>query len=163
MKPCLNDFEHNLTILWNESNCKVVWTIFTIAFCLDWIENRPFPVLWPWLSFPYLLAYWVQHFEQHDLFRIWNSSTGIPSPPLALFVVMLLKALYVAGASYCMVAGFQVGCPNSKCLKRREANFANLLKGQSSNWHSIISTLFYCFKQSQASLDSRVGRNGLYL
>ena len=24
--------------------------------------------------------------------RIWNSSTGIPSPPLALFVVMLLKA-----------------------------------------------------------------------
>ena len=25
-------------------------------------------------------------------FRIWNSSTGIPSPPLALFLVMLSKA-----------------------------------------------------------------------
>ena len=25
-------------------------------------------------------------------FRIWNSSIGIPSPPLALFIVMLLKA-----------------------------------------------------------------------
>ena len=25
-------------------------------------------------------------------FRIWNSSTGIPSPPLALFIVMLLNA-----------------------------------------------------------------------
>ena len=25
-------------------------------------------------------------------FRIWNSSTGIPSPPLALFIVMLLEA-----------------------------------------------------------------------
>ena len=25
-------------------------------------------------------------------FRIWNSSTGIPSPPLALIIVMLLKA-----------------------------------------------------------------------
>ena len=25
-------------------------------------------------------------------FRIWNSSTGIPSPPLAMFIVMLLKA-----------------------------------------------------------------------
>ena len=25
-------------------------------------------------------------------FRIWNNSTGIPSPPLALFVVMLLNA-----------------------------------------------------------------------
>ena len=24
-------------------------------------------------------------------FRIWNSSTGLPSPPLALFIVMLLK------------------------------------------------------------------------
>ena len=27
-----------------------------------------------------------------SIFRIWNSSTGIPSPPLALFVVMLSKA-----------------------------------------------------------------------
>jgi len=27
-----------------------------------------------------------------SFFRIWNSSTGIPSPPLALFVVMLSKA-----------------------------------------------------------------------
>ena len=27
-------------------------------------------------------------------FRIWNSSTGIPSPPLALFVVMLSKDLH---------------------------------------------------------------------
>ena len=26
-------------------------------------------------------------------FRIWNSSTGIPSPPLALFIMMLSKAL----------------------------------------------------------------------
>jgi len=30
--------------------------------------------------------YWVQHF------RIWNSSSGIPSPPLAFFIVMLPKA-----------------------------------------------------------------------
>ena len=27
-----------------------------------------------------------------SFFRIWNSSTGIPSPPLALFIVMLPKA-----------------------------------------------------------------------
>ena len=27
-----------------------------------------------------------------SFFRIWNSSTGIPSPPLALFIVMLRKA-----------------------------------------------------------------------
>ena len=48
-------------------------------------------MLWPLLSFPHLLAYWVQHFHS-IIFRIWNSSTGIPSPPLALFVVMLSKA-----------------------------------------------------------------------
>ena len=28
-----------------------------------WNENRPFPVLWPLLSFSNLLAYWVQHFH----------------------------------------------------------------------------------------------------
>ena len=47
-----------------------------------------FPVLWPLLSFPNLLAYWMQH-SIASPFRIWNSSTGIPSPPLALFVVKI--------------------------------------------------------------------------
>ena len=39
----------------------VVWVFFGIAFLWDWNENWPFPVLWPLLSFPNLLAYWVQH------------------------------------------------------------------------------------------------------
>ena len=34
----------------------VVWTFFGIAFLWDWNENWPFPVLWPLLSFPNLLA-----------------------------------------------------------------------------------------------------------
>ena len=33
-------------------------SIFGIAFVWDWNENWPFPVLWPLLSFPNLLAYW---------------------------------------------------------------------------------------------------------
>ena len=41
----------------------VVWTFFGIAFLWDWNENWPFPLLWPLLSFPNLLAYWVQHFH----------------------------------------------------------------------------------------------------
>ena len=73
--------------MWDECNCVVVWAFFGIAFLWDWNENWPFPVLWPLLNFPNLLAYWVQ-----SSFRIWNSSTGIPSPPLALFVLMLPKA-----------------------------------------------------------------------
>ena len=45
------------------ANCAEVWTFFYIAFVRDWNENWPFPVLWPLLSFPNLLAYWVQHFH----------------------------------------------------------------------------------------------------
>ena len=47
--------------MWDECNSVVVWAFFGIAFLLDWNENWPFPVLWPLLSFPNLLAYWVQH------------------------------------------------------------------------------------------------------
>ena len=63
VKHSLKDFEHNLVSMWNECNCVVVWTFFGIAFLWDWNENWPFPVLWPLLSFPNLLAYWVQHFH----------------------------------------------------------------------------------------------------
>ena len=91
LKPGLENFEHYFTSMWDECNCAVVWAFFGIAFLWDWNENGPFPVLWPLLSFPNLLAYWVQHFHT-IIFWIWNSSAGIPSPPLALFVVMLSKA-----------------------------------------------------------------------
>ena len=47
----------------NECNCAVVGTFFGIAFLWDWNENWPFAVLWPLLSLPNLLAYWVQHFH----------------------------------------------------------------------------------------------------
>jgi len=56
LKPGLKDFEHNLASIWNECNCMVIWTFFGIAFHWDWNENWPFPVLWPLLSFPNLLA-----------------------------------------------------------------------------------------------------------
>ena len=38
-------------------------SIICIAFLRDWNENWPFPILWPLLSFPNLLVYWVQHFH----------------------------------------------------------------------------------------------------
>ena len=91
LKPVLENFEHYFTSMWDECNCVVVWAFFGIAFLWDWNENWPFPVLWTLLSFPNLLAYWVHSFTTSS-FRIWSSSTGIPSPPLALFVVMLPKA-----------------------------------------------------------------------
>ena len=68
----------SLSILWH-----------CLSFGLEW--NWPFPVLWPLLVFH---VFW--HIECNTFsassFRIWNSSTGIQSPPLALFLVMLPKA-----------------------------------------------------------------------
>ena len=63
MKPGLENFEHYFTSVWAECNCAVVWAFFGIAFLWDWSENWFFLVLWPLLSFPNLLAYWVQYFH----------------------------------------------------------------------------------------------------
>ena len=63
LKPSLKDFEHYLASMWNECDCTIVWAFFGIAFFWNWNENRPFSVLWPLLSFPNLLTYWVQHFN----------------------------------------------------------------------------------------------------
>ena len=80
LKPCLENFEHYFTSMWDECNCVVVWAFFGIAFLWDWNENWPFPVLWPLLSFPNLLAYWMQHFHSiifQDLKQLnWNSITS---------------------------------------------------------------------------------------
>ena len=93
LKIGLENFEHYFASVWDECNCAVVWAFFGIAFLWDRNENWLFPVLWPLLSFPNLLAYWVQHFHSTILWT-WNLGleVGLPSPPLALFVLMLPKA-----------------------------------------------------------------------
>ena len=63
LKPGLKNFEHCFTSMLDEYNCVVAWTFFGIAFFWDWNENWPFPVLWPLLYCPNMLAYWVQHFH----------------------------------------------------------------------------------------------------
>ena len=63
LKPSSENLEHYFAGVWNECNCAVVWAFFGIAFLWDWNENWPLPVLWQLLSFPNLLAYWVQHFH----------------------------------------------------------------------------------------------------
>ena len=63
LKPSLENFEHYFASMWDAYNYVVISAFFGFAFLWDWNENRPFPVLWPLLSFPNLLAYWVQHFN----------------------------------------------------------------------------------------------------
>ena len=91
LKPGLENFEHYFASVQDEWNCVVVWTFFGIAFPWDWNENWSFLALWPLLSFPICWHTECITFIA-SYFRIWNSSTEIPSPPLALFVVMLPKA-----------------------------------------------------------------------
>ena len=85
-------FEHYFAIVWDEYTCAVVWIFFGIVFLWDLNENWPFPVLWPLLSFPNLLNLHIEYSTfAASSFSIWNSSTGIPSSLLALFLLMLPK------------------------------------------------------------------------
>ena len=86
LKPGLENFEHYFTSMWDESNCVVVCAFFGIGMKTDLFQSYGhcwvFQICW--------------HIECSTFtassFGVWNSSTGIPSPPLALLVVMLSKA-----------------------------------------------------------------------
>ena len=84
LKLSMKDLGHNFTSMWNECNCMVVWTYFCTK--TDLFQFCGCCCLFQ--------IYW--HIAYSTLtgssFGIWNSSAGIPPPPLALFVVMLPKA-----------------------------------------------------------------------
>ena len=91
LKPGVENFKHYFTSMWDECNCAVVWAFFGIAFLWDWNENWPFPACGHCWVFQ--ICWRIEcSTSTASSFRMWNSSTGIPSPPLALFVVMLSKA-----------------------------------------------------------------------
>ena len=85
LKPDWDNFEHYFTSVLDECNCAAL-TFFGIGMKTD--------------LFQFCGHCWVFQICWHiecstftaSSFRIWNSSTGILSPPLALFVVMLSKA-----------------------------------------------------------------------
>ena len=82
LKPGLENFEHYFTSVWDECNCVVVWAFFGIAFLWDWNEN------WSLQSCGHCWVFQIcWHIECNTFtassFRVWNSSTGILSPPLA--------------------------------------------------------------------------------
>ena len=91
LKPDLENFEDYFASMWDKCNCAAVWTFFGIAFLWDWNETDLFQSCGHcWV----LQICW--HIECSTFtassFRTWNNSTGIPSPPLTLFTVMLPKA-----------------------------------------------------------------------
>ena len=89
LKFSLKDFEHNLASMWNKHNCMVIWKFSGIS--LLWIGMKT-----DLQSCGYCWVFQIcWHIECCTLaaasFRVWNSSAGIPSPSLALFVLILPK------------------------------------------------------------------------
>ena len=91
LKPGLEYFEHDLASLWNECDCVVVWAFFGIAFFGIEMKTEVFQSCGHCWIFQICWHIECSTFRASS-FRIWNSSVGIPSPPLALLIVMLPKA-----------------------------------------------------------------------
>ena len=89
------DYEHYLTSMQKEVNHVVVWTFFSIALFSYYIQNWLFQFCGHWWVFQICWHIECSTFTASS-FRIRNSSAGIPSLPLALFVVMLLKAHFTS-------------------------------------------------------------------
>ena len=85
LKPGLDNFEHYFISVWDECNCAVVWAFFEIVFLWDWNENWPFPTDLLQSCGHCWVFQICWHIEcstfKASSFRIWNSSTGTPSPP----------------------------------------------------------------------------------
>ena len=94
LKSGLGYFYHYFTCMWDECNCAIVCALFGILSFRDWNKNWPFPVLWPLLSFPNLLAYWMQHFHitigTQFIFQmcVYNSQEEPASHSFYLFILV---------------------------------------------------------------------------
>ena len=85
LKPGLENFEHYFTSMWDECNCVVVWEFFGIAFFGIGMKTDLFQSCGHCWVFQICWHIEFSTFTASSS-RIWNSSTGIPLPPLALFV-----------------------------------------------------------------------------
>ena len=81
LKPGLENFEQYFASVWDECNCVVVWALFGIAFLWDWNKNWTFQSRGRCWVFQICWHSECSTFTASS-FRIWNSSTGIPSVPL---------------------------------------------------------------------------------
>ena len=86
LKPSLENFEHYFASMWDECTCAVVWTFFRIGMKTDLCQ----PCVHCWV---FQICWHTEcSISTASIFeRIGNSSAGIPSPPLALFIVRLPK------------------------------------------------------------------------
>ena len=89
LKPGLENFEYYFTSVWDECNCVVVWAFFGTGMKTDLFQSCDhcwvFQIFW--------------HIECSTLtascFRIWNSSTGIPSPTCFVLSDAIIKCMHI--------------------------------------------------------------------
>ena len=86
------NFEHYFAGVLDECSCAVVWTFFGIAFHGIGMKTDLFQYCGHCWVFQICWHIKCSTFTGSSSFRIWNSSIEIPSPPLALFIVILPKA-----------------------------------------------------------------------
>ena len=90
LKPGLENFEHTLlacemsAIVWQFEH-SLALPFFGIEMKTDLFQSCGH-------CWVFQICWHIECSTFTSSFRIWNSSTGIPSPPLALFVVMFPKA-----------------------------------------------------------------------
>ena len=94
LKPGLDNFEHFFASVWDECHCAVVWSFFGIAFLRIGMKTDLFQSCGHCWVFQICWRIECSTFTASS-FRIWNSSSGILSPPLALLVVMLPRPTWL--------------------------------------------------------------------
>ena len=97
LKPGLENFEHSFASAWDECNCVVIWTFFGLPFFGIGMKTDLFQ------SCGHCWVFQIRwHIECSTFtassFRICNRSTEIPSPPLALLIVMLLYFIWYSSS-----------------------------------------------------------------
>ena len=87
LKPGVENLGYYFTSMWDECTCggsSLALPFFGIGMKTDFFQ----PCVHCWL---FQICWHIECSAfTASFFRIWNNSTGIPSSPLALFIVMLL-------------------------------------------------------------------------
>ena len=151
LKPGLKNSEHYFASVWDECNCVVVLAFSGIAFF--WIEMK---------TDPFLSLKWKQscghcwvfqicwHIKCSTLtassFRLCNNSTGIPSPPLALFVVMLPETHFTSHSR--MSDSSWVITPSWLSGSWRSFLYSSSMYSSSVNRYSTKYNFIYCRRYS---------------
>ena len=81
LKPGLENFEHYFISVWDECSCVIVWAFLALPFFGIGMKTDLFQSCGHCWVFQICWHIACSIFTASS-FRIWNSSTGLPSPPL---------------------------------------------------------------------------------